>query len=48
MYNFIRGQWILGKYDAAKVQSYVPKYITQAQADEILATPQDGTLSPAQ
>lgn len=45
MYEFIRNQWIMGKIDALKVQSYVPRYITQEQADEIIATPQTGTLS---
>lgn len=40
MYAFILNMWIAGKIDAAKVQSYVPRYITQAQADLILATPQ--------
>lgn len=45
MYNFIKGQWVMGKIDAEKVYSYVPRYITQEQADEIVATPQNGTLS---
>jgi len=40
MYQFILNQWILGKIDADKVQSYVPKWITQEQAETILATPQ--------
>lgn len=40
MYQFILNQWILGKIDADKVQSYVPKWITQEQADTIIATPQ--------
>ena len=41
MYQFILNMWIVGKIDAAKVQSYVTKgYITQAEADMILATPQ--------
>jgi hypothetical protein len=42
MYQFILNQWILGKIDADKVQSYVPKWITQEQAETILATPQVG------
>lgn len=46
MYGFILNMWIMGKIDAAKVQSYVPKYITQDEADAILATPQTGVLSP--
>lgn len=45
MYSFILGQWKMGKIDEAKVQSYVPKYITQEQADEIISTPQNGSLS---
>lgn len=40
MYQFILNQWILGKIDADKVQSYVPKWITQEQANTILAKPQ--------
>jgi len=40
MYKFILNQWILGKIDAAKVQSYVPTWITQEQADAILAMEQ--------
>lgn len=41
MYSFILNQWVMRKIDAAKVQSYVPKYITQEQANTILATPQN-------
>lgn len=41
MYQFILNCWIMRKIDEAKVQSYVTKgYITQAEADMILATPQ--------
>lgn len=40
MYAFILNMWVMGRIDAAKVQSYVPKYITQQEADAILATPQ--------
>ena len=40
-YDFILNQWILRKYDAAKVNYCVGrKYITQEQADAIMATPQ--------
>ena len=42
MYAFILNMWIMGKITAEKVQSYVPRYITQAECDMILATPQDG------
>lgn len=40
MYSFILNQWILRKIDAEKVQSYVPKWINQEQADTIIAAPQ--------
>ena len=40
MYQFILNQWILGKIDAEKVQSYVPKWIDQEQAETIISTPQ--------
>lgn len=41
MYNFILNMWVMRKIDTAKVQSYVTKgYITQEEADMIVATPQ--------
>jgi len=40
MYQFILNMWVMKKIDATKVQSYVGKYITQAEADMIIATPQ--------
>lgn len=40
MYQFILNMWVMKKIDTAKVQSYIPKYITQQEADMILATPQ--------
>jgi hypothetical protein len=40
MYNFILNMWIMKRIDATKVQSYIGKYITQTEADMILATPQ--------
>lgn len=40
MYGFILNMWIMRKIKADKVQSYVPFYITQAEANMILATPQ--------
>ena len=40
MYEFIRTQWILRKVTAEWVLAQVPRWITQEQADEILATPQ--------
>ncbi len=39
-YNFVLNMWVMRKIDSAKVQSYVPKYITQVEADAILVTPQ--------
>ena len=32
--------WIMGTVTAVQVQSKAPKYISQAQCDMILATPQ--------
>ncbi len=44
MYEFIRNQWILGKYTATNIVNCETKgYITQAQADEILALQQIST-----
>ncbi len=41
MYQFILNMWILKKIDVIKIQNYVTKsYITQEEADMILATPQ--------
>jgi hypothetical protein len=45
MYGFILNMWVMGKITAEKVQSYVPKYITQAEANAILETPQTGELA---
>jgi hypothetical protein len=40
-YNLIYNQWIMGKYTSTNVQNAVTKgYITQDQANTILATPQ--------
>ena len=44
-YNFILSMWVQGRFTAAKVQSYVPTYITQEECDIILATPQGGLNS---
>jgi hypothetical protein len=41
MYTFILKQWIARKVDSVKVQSYVPRYITQDECDSILLTPQN-------
>lgn len=41
MYDFILNQWILRTYTIERVQKCVTKnYITQTEADTILATPQ--------
>jgi hypothetical protein len=41
MYEFIYNMWIMKRIDSNKVDQYVTKgYITQEQADAILATPQ--------
>jgi hypothetical protein len=40
MYAFVLNMWVMKRIDAVKVQSYVPKYINQDEADMILATPQ--------
>lgn len=40
MYSFILSMWYMRKINADKVRSYVPFYITQQEANAILATPQ--------
>ncbi|MDR3595083.1 XkdX family protein [Clostridium sp.] len=41
MYEFIKNQWILGKYTAANIANCVTKgYITQDQANTITAIDQ--------
>lgn len=41
MYDFILNMWIMRRLTEEQVQMYVTKgYITQAEADMILATPQ--------
>ncbi|WP_275900627.1 hypothetical protein [Paenibacillus periandrae] len=41
MYEFVLNMWIMKRIDEAKVRSYVTKgFITQAEADMIIATPQ--------
>ena len=46
MYGFILNMWVMKRIDEAKVDLYVPKYLTQEEADMILATPQTGFVSP--
>lgn len=41
MFDFIKNQWIMGKYDTAKVELCVTKgFITQEQANVILVIKQ--------
>lgn len=40
MYNFILNMWVMRRIDQAKVLSYVPTFISQEEANMILATPQ--------
>ena len=40
MFEFIRLQWVMRKVSAEWVQAQVPRWITQEQANTILATPQ--------
>lgn len=41
MFEFLKLQYRLGHVDADKLQSYVPRWITQEQANEIVGK-QDG------
>jgi nitrogen fixation protein len=40
MYQFIRNMWIMRRINTNQVQAYVPKYITQEQAEEIISQAQ--------
>jgi hypothetical protein len=40
-YAFILNMWVTNRMTKEKVLSYVPKYISQADADMILLTPQN-------
>ena len=44
MYGFILNMWVMARVNEAWVQSCVPKYITQTEADMILLTPK-GSLN---
>jgi hypothetical protein len=44
MYGFLYNMWVLGKVNEAKLLSYVPKYITQEEAELIMEHPQDGQI----
>jgi hypothetical protein len=39
-YAFLLNLWIMRRLTESQVLAYVPKYITQEEADMILATPQ--------
>lgn len=41
MYNYLLGQWKMRKASEEYIQARVPRWITQEEADSILATPQD-------
>lgn len=41
MYGFILNMYVMRRITADKVRSYVPFYITEAERDMILATPQN-------
>ncbi|WP_152966732.1 XkdX family protein [Sporosarcina globispora] len=42
MYQFILNMWVFGNLSEQQVNSYVAKkFITQEQAEQILATPQE-------
>ena len=41
MFEFIKGQYVMGKISADKVKSYCPKYITEEQVEEILQLPKE-------
>ena len=41
LFNYVKNQWILRRYDEATIALCVTKnYITQAEADQLLAMPQ--------
>lgn len=41
MYAMLLNLWVMKRITASKIQSYVPTFITQEEADMILATPQN-------
>lgn len=49
LYNFIANMWVMRRYTAEQVQAAVTKgYITQQEADEILAMPQVKEVPPTE
>lgn len=41
MYAMLLNLWVTKRISASKIQSYVPVFLTQDDADMILATPQN-------
>jgi hypothetical protein len=41
MYNYILGKWVRKEITEVQVYTLVPFYLTQEQADSIVATPQN-------
>ncbi|WP_256703481.1 MULTISPECIES: hypothetical protein [Paenibacillus] len=41
MYAFLLNMWVMGKVDEERLNRYTPKYIQEAERDEILATTQN-------
>ena len=41
MYGFLLNMWIMKKVDEAYIRRCVPKFLTEAEAEMILATPQE-------
>ena len=42
MYQFLKNMWIMQRVNAQQIQAFVPKYITETQADEITSEQQIG------
>ena len=41
MYAFLIGMWVRRKVTETQIRSYVPKFITNEEAESILSTPQN-------
>jgi uncharacterized XkdX family phage protein len=49
MYGFILNMWVFGRIKEDDVNTFVEKgYITEQEASQILATPQDATADDTQ
>lgn len=46
IYNFVLTMWKEHRITETQIRSYVPLGLTQEEADEILATPQNPTPGP--